>query len=82
MAPVQPTTSITIDGETFEVLSLSTEVQQMVQYLDDWRQDEADQASALLKTRAALRDLQNSLLQQIQKDNSPETEETIVEVEE
>lgn len=68
MQPVQPTTSITVDGETFQVAELSTEVQQMVQYLDQWRQDEVDQAADLLKTRAALRDIQNTLLQQLQAD--------------
>lgn len=70
MQPVQPTTSITVDGETFVVSDLSQEVQQMVTYLDQWRQDEVDQASDLLKTRAALRDIQNTLLQQLQADKA------------
>lgn len=68
MAQLQPTTTITIDDQTFNVADLSTEVQQLTAYLDDWRQDEQDQASELLKTRAALRDIQNTLLQQIQED--------------
>lgn len=70
MTPVQPTTNITIDGEVFEVSIMSEEVQQMIQYLDDWRQDEVDQASQLLKTRAALRDIQNTLLKQIQTEKA------------
>jgi len=68
MAQIQPTTTITVDGNSFEVANMSTEVQQMIVYLDNWRQDEADQASELLKTRAALRDIQNTLLQQIQQE--------------
>ena len=70
MQPVQPTTSITVDNETFAVTDLSAEVQQMVTYLDQWRQDEVDEAAALLKTRAALRDLQNTILQQLQQDKA------------
>lgn len=75
MQSVQPTTSITIDGETFAVADLSAEVQQLVQYLDQWRQDEVEQSSELLKTRSALRDLQNVLLQQLQKDKDAAAEE-------
>ncbi|MGZ8924420.1 MAG: hypothetical protein ACXW2E_00920 [Nitrososphaeraceae archaeon] len=40
----------------------------MVNLLDEWRQDEADQVSQLLKTRGALRDIQTSILQQIGKE--------------
>lgn len=80
MQPIQPTTSITVDGETFAVADLSTEVQQMVQYLDQWRQDEVDQASDLLKTRAALRDIQNTLLQQLQQDKAKAEAQTEVAV--
>lgn len=75
MPQVQQTTTITIDDEQFAVEDLSQEVQQMVQYLDEWRQDETDQVAQLLKTRAALRDLQNSLLQQIQQDKAAAEEE-------
>ena len=74
MIPVTPTTSITIDDKTYEVETMSDEVKQMVQFLDTWRQDEADQASELLKTRAALRDIQNTLLTQINQDNAPKEE--------
>jgi HAMP domain-containing protein len=74
MTPVTPTTSITIDEKTYEVENMSDEVKQMVQFLDTWRQDESDQASELLKTRAALRDLQNTMLAQINQDNAPKEE--------
>jgi hypothetical protein len=67
---VPKTLTITIDEQAYEVADLSTEVQQMVQYLDTWRQDEADQTSELLKTRAALRDIQNMILAQIQKEQA------------
>jgi hypothetical protein len=76
MITIQPTTSIIVDDITFEVSNMSAEIQQMIQYLDDWRQDEADQASQLLKTRAALQDIQNKLLQQIQKEKEAAALET------
>lgn len=65
---VQPTTTITIDDAVFEVANMSANVQQMVQYLDDWRQREADTTSELLMIRGALRDIQNTLLAAIQED--------------
>ena len=68
MAKIQPTLTITIDDQSFEVAAMSPEVQQMVQFLDDWRQDEADQVSQLVKTRGALRDIQNSMVAQIEKE--------------
>lgn len=67
---IQQTTSITIDEATFEVADLSPEIQQMVQYLDDWRQKEANTTSSLLMIRGALRDIQNTLLTAIQKSQS------------
>ncbi len=66
--PVSPTTTITIDDLILNVNEQSVEIQQMVAYLDDWRQDEANQASQLVKTRAALKNLQNSILQQLQQE--------------
>jgi hypothetical protein len=71
MVQVQPTTTISIDDTVFEVTSMSPEIQQMVQYLDDWRQKEADTTSELLMARGALRDLQNTLLQAIKAATAP-----------
>ena len=68
MPKIQQTTTITIDQTTFEVARMSQNVQQLVVYLDEWRQEEADQTSALLKTRAALNDIQNTLLSTIQEE--------------
>lgn len=65
---VQPTTTITLDGQNFDVSKLSAEIQQMVMYLDDWRQREVDTTSELLLVRGALRDLQGSLSQAIQQE--------------
>lgn len=73
---VQQTLTITVDDQVFQVADMSEEIKQMVVYLDDWRQHEADQTSELLKTRAALRDIQNMILNQIQKDQAEQTENT------
>ena len=74
MAQIQPTTTISIDDSTFDVTSMTPEIQQMIQYLDDWRQKEADATSDLLMARGALRDLQNTLLQAIQAAQAPAAE--------
>lgn len=79
---VQQTLTITIDDEIYQLADLSDEVKQMVVYLDDWRQHEADQTSELLKTRAALRDIQNMILNQIQKDNAEAVKEANAQSEE
>lgn len=70
MQPVQPTTTITVDKTIFEVSQMSPEIQQMVAYFDDWRQQEADQTSKLLMVRSALRDIQNTMLEAIQKERN------------
>jgi len=74
---IQKTLTITIDDAVYDVADTSEEVQQMIVYLDEWRQNEADEAASLLKTRAALREIQNMILAQIQKeaeDNGDEEE--------
>lgn len=70
MTQVQQTTTITIDDAVYEVANMSANVQQMVQYLDDWRQREVDTTSELLMIRGALRDLQNTLLAAIQTEQA------------
>lgn len=74
MVQVQPTTTISIDDTTLNVADMTPEIQQMVQYLDDWRQKEADTTSELLMARGALRDIQSTLLQAIQAAQTPAAE--------
>jgi hypothetical protein len=71
MITIQPTETITIDDKTYAVAEQSDEIRQMVQYLDDWREQEAAEVSALLKTRSALKELQQSLLLQFQVEAQP-----------
>ena len=74
---IEPIQSITTgEGEnqiTYAVADLSPELKQMVSYLNDWRQQEADQVSALLLTRAALETMQNKILQQLQTEAEAKT---------
>lgn len=70
MQPVQPTTTITIDTSTFDVSLMSQEVQTMVAYFDDWRQQEVDATSKLLMVRSALEQIQRTLLETIQKERN------------
>lgn len=74
MPTIQPTTTITIDTTVFDVASMSAEVQQMIGYLDDWRQREVDTTSELLMIRGALRDIQNTILTAIQSDQAAAVE--------
>lgn len=70
MTQVQQTTTITIDDTVYEVASMGANIQQMVQYLDDWRQREVDTTSELLMVRGALRDIQTTLLAAIQAEQA------------
>ena len=86
MPQVQQTLTITIDDRVFEVANMSPEVQSAVMYLDEWRQKEADLTSELLMVRAALNDVQNTLLKTIQADieaqNAQAAQPAIVPVDE
>jgi hypothetical protein len=75
MPKIQVTENVTIDDKTFQLNELSAEVQAMIAVFDEWRQDEADLTTSILKTRGALRDLQNQLVEQIRKDMAPPAEE-------
>jgi hypothetical protein len=68
MHQVQPTLTITIDDQNFDVATMSDQVRQMVTYMDDWRQIEADKSSELLMARSAIHDIQNTLLVTIRQE--------------
>lgn len=67
-ANIQPTTSVTIDEATYAVADLSDNVKQMIALMDEWRQKDADQTNDLLLVRAAIRDIQNTLLTTIKQE--------------
>ena len=68
MIQVEKTQTIQIDDSLIEVANCSDQIKQLVVYLDDWRQQEVDATSKLLLCRAALNDLRNSMIQQLQKE--------------
>jgi cell division protein ZapA (FtsZ GTPase activity inhibitor) len=70
---VQPTLTVTIDDKSFEVATASEQVRQMIAYMDDWRQKEADLSSELLMARSAIRDVQNTLLTTIRQEQEAAT---------
>jgi hypothetical protein len=68
MIQVEKTQTIQLDDSLIEVANCSDQIKQLVVYLDDWRQQEVDATSKLLLCRAALNDLRNSMIQQLQKE--------------
>lgn len=67
MPTMEKTTTITVDDVLFAVEKMDPQVKQMIAYMDEWRQREADVASELLLVRSALRDLQNSIYVALKK---------------
>lgn len=68
MAKIQETTSVTIDEQTYQVADLSDNVKQMIGLMDEWRQEDADLTNKVLMVRAAIRDIQNTLLTTIKQE--------------
>jgi len=69
MKQLPPTTTLAIDDNTvFEISQMSPEIQQLVEFYDDWRQQEQERISDLNMVRAALRDLQQQLTVRVQEE--------------
>lgn len=74
MAKIQETVTVTIDEQSYDVVALSDGANQMIAMMDEWRQKEADLTSDLLMARAAIRDIQNTLLTTIKAEVAPAEE--------
>ncbi len=74
MAKIQETINVTIDEKTYEVASLSDNTKQMIGLMDEWRQKDADMTNDILMVRAAIRDIQNTLLATIKEETTPKVE--------
>jgi hypothetical protein len=74
MFDVQKTTAVTIDQVTIDVSKSSDDVQAMVGLMDKWRQEEVDVSHELLKIRGAIRDIQNSIVAELRKSITSETQ--------
>ncbi len=62
---VEKTTSITIGEKSFVVADLPKELQVLIAVFDEWRQDEQDAKTEMLKCAAAVRDLQREMYDKI-----------------
>lgn len=69
MIKVETTTQLSIDDVVYAVDECSAEVQQLVGFMDDWRQREIDTQSELVLVRAAIRDVQNNIVNLIKAAN-------------
>lgn len=74
MTKIQETLSVTIDEQTYNVADLSQNTQQLIRMMDTWRQKDADLTNDLLMVRAALRDIQNTLLTTIKDEVAQQPE--------
>lgn len=70
MAQVEKTVTIKVGETEYVVAEQSELIQRLVKILDQWRQDESDERDALIKTGAALRDLQRELLAAFQAEEA------------
>jgi len=70
MAKVTQTLSVTVDDVTYNVADMSDQVKQMIELMDEWRQQEVDISGQLVMVRSAIRDIQNSLLLQIRQEQA------------
>lgn len=68
MKQLPPTETLTIDGNQYRIADMSVEVQQLVEFYDDWRQREQEIISDLNMVRGAQRDLQQQLLTRVQQE--------------
>ncbi len=75
MTKIQETLSVTIDEQTYNVADLSQNTQQLIRMMDSWRQKDADLTNDLLMVRAALRDIQNTLLTTIKDEVAQQAQE-------
>lgn len=62
MAKIQETVTVSVDEQQYNVADLSDNVKQMIGMMDEWRQKDADLTSEVLMARAAIRDIQNTIL--------------------
>lgn len=68
MPKVQQTTTITVDNTAFAVDKMSPNLQQMIVFMDEWRQKDVDLTVEISMVKAALRDIQNSIYVAIKKE--------------
>jgi len=74
MAKIQETVTVNIDNSSYDVAQFGDNIKQMITLMDEWRQKDADLTSELLMVRAAIRDIQNTILSNINAELNPPAE--------
>jgi len=68
MQQIEPITIINVDEIPHAVSEMSTDVKRLVDFYNDWRQEESDAKSDLLKIQAAMRDLSREIVMTIKQE--------------
>jgi hypothetical protein len=66
--PVQPVSTLNIDGTAFNVSDLSDKVQALVGIYNDWNQDLVNAQTKFAQLQAALNDLSRQIILQVKAD--------------
>ena len=68
MQKLEPITIINVDDVPHAVSDMSDTVKRLVDFYNSWREQEAEQQSALLMTQAAMRDISREIVLTIKSD--------------
>lgn len=68
MQQIEPITIINVDEIPHAVSEMSVDVKRLVDFYNDWRQEESDAKSVLLKVQAAMRDLSREIVMTIKQE--------------
>lgn len=66
MKQITPTETIEMDKKTYKVNEMPQNIQDIVAFIDDWRQEEADANSKRLMAASAINDARNTLFKEMQ----------------
>jgi len=70
MKDFEPITIINVDEVPYAVSDMTDDVKRLVNFYNDWRQEEAQIKSDLLKVQAAMRDLSREIIQTIKNEKA------------
>ena len=69
---VEPITIINVDDVPYAVSDMSDDVKRLVEFYNEWRQEESDEKSKLLMVQAAQRDLSREIIATIRREKEAE----------
>jgi type I site-specific restriction endonuclease len=68
MQPIEPITIINVDDVPHAVSDMSPDVKRLVEFYNDWRNEENQVKSEILKVQASMRDLSREIVATIKKE--------------